>query len=132
MELVKRDTDYAVRALVAIACTDGIANTSEIAEAQEIPFDFLQKILRRLKRAGIVRVRRGPGGGFTLARSSENIRLLDIVEAVQGPIAINRCFLGRDMCSMQNDCPVREKLKPVQAGISELLEEITLAELAEG
>jgi Rrf2 family protein len=129
MELVKRDSDYAVRALVIIAREDRLMQTSEIAQTQGIPFDYLKKILRKLKAAGIVKVKRGTGGGFALAQPVENIKLLNIIESVQGPRAVNRCFLGKDRCSMQNACPVHDRLEPVQAGICELLAEITLAEL---
>lgn len=131
MELVRRDADYAVRALVMIACNDGFVQTSEIARTQEIPFDFLQKILRKLRDAGIVKVKRGAGGGFTLSWPAQDIRLLSVIEAVQGPIAVNRCFLGRNKCPRQKACPVRDKLKVVQESIRELLAEITLKELLE-
>lgn len=132
MELVRRDADYAVRALVMIAREELHVQTSEIAARQEIPFDFLHKILRKLKDAGMVNVKRGAGGGFSLARSPEEIRLLGIIEAIQGPVAINLCFLGKGRCPRQEDCTVHERLKPVQTGICEMLEEITLYDLING
>lgn len=132
MELVRRDADYAVRALVMIACEDGFAQASEIARTQDVPFDFLQKILRKLKSAGIVKAKRGAGGGFMLSRPTRDIGLLSVIEAVQGPIAINRCFLGRDKCPRQKACPVHDRLKVVQKSIRELLAEVTLEELIGG
>ncbi len=132
MELVRRDADYAVRALILIAREGGVAQTARIAQAQEVPFDFLHKILRKLKNAGIVKVKRGARGGFTLSQPAQDIRLLSIIEAVQGKIAVNRCFLGRDGCPRQKGCPVHDRLEAVQEGLCGLLEEITLAELVGG
>ncbi len=129
MELIRRDTDYAVRALATIARRGHFVHACDIARAEKVPFDFLQKILRRLKKAGILKAKRGSGGGFLLAQPPEKIELLAVIEAVQGPVAVNRCFLGEGRCPRQENCPVRDRLKVVQAGIRELLAEVTLDEL---
>jgi Rrf2 family protein len=131
MEILRRDSDYAVRALIAIASSGGYSQASEIAHEEEVSLDFLHKILHKLKAAGIVKVRRGPGGGFALAVPADKITLLQVIEAAQGPLAINRCFLGEDMCPRQKNCRVRVKLTGVQDSIRGFLEEITLEEMLE-
>jgi Rrf2 family iron-sulfur cluster assembly transcriptional regulator len=132
MELLRRDTDYAVRALCEIAQSGEPVQASFIARAQDMPFDFLQKILRKLKDAGIVKVRRGCGGGFSLARPASGISLLSIVECVQGKIAVNRCFTEARRCPRQDSCTVRDKLAVLQESIEDLLEGATLAEVLNG
>ena len=130
MELIRRETDYAVRALLAIASSDGrIVPTAEIAKKQEVPYTFLQKILRKLVEAGIISVKRGTAGGFSLARPPLDVTLLEITESVQGPIALNRCFLGEGKCPIQKECSVRVQLVGAHEGIRELLAEVTLQEL---
>ena len=129
MELVRRDTDYALRALIMMAREGGAAKSERIARMGNMPFDFLQKILRRLKKVGIVSARRGVGGGFALSKPASEIRLLNVIEAVQGMVAVNRCFLGKNICARQKNCPARRKLKAVQESLRDILRGITLADL---
>lgn len=129
MELIRRETDYALRALVAMAQEGGFVHTRRIARLQKMPFDFLQKIMGKLKRAGLVRMRRGSRGGCALADAAADAALLTVIEAVQGELAVNRCFLRRGKCPRQRDCPVREKLGKVQEAMRSLLAQVKLGEL---
>ena len=84
--------DYAVRAAVELAAGEGLGprKTERIAEAQSIPVKFLEAILLELKHAGIVRSKRGPDGGYTLARPAASISVADVIRAVDGPLAAVR------------------------------------------
>src|SRR6185312_1678515 len=85
---VSAKADYAVRAAAELAAAaEGPVKGERLAEAQEIPLQFLEHILLELKHAGIVRARRGAKGGYWLARPADEVTIADIVRAVEGPIA---------------------------------------------
>ena len=85
--------DYAIRAMIHLACLPdgGQALRDDIAQAENIPSSFMAKILRSLVRAQLLRSSRGVNGGFALARAGSEINLLEIVEAVEGPLHLTMC-----------------------------------------
>lgn len=107
---ITRQADYAVRAVLHIAKLpegERLA-TSTIAEQEHIPLPFLAKIISQLSVKGIVDAMRGARGGVQLARSPENISLLEVIEAIDGEITLNRCVLNEGACKMTNTCAIRE------------------------
>lgn len=104
---ITRQTDYAIRCVLYLAeHPDEVKVVDEIAKAKSIPKVFLAKILQKLSKAGIVRSYRGVKGGFELARRPKQISLLDIIEAIEGPVAMNICAIDRRLCNMSNSCSV--------------------------
>lgn len=103
---ITRQADYAVRAVLELAGQpDGRRLTAdEIAKRHAIPHAFLSKTLARLAEAGIVATQRGVNGGVRLNRPAERISLLDVVEAVDGPISLNRCALDAESCQWTPSC----------------------------
>jgi Rrf2 family protein len=87
--------------------------------------------MQKLSRAGIVSSQRGAVGGFSLTRKADKIKVLEVMEALQGPVAINRCFLGRS-CPRFNDCELQENLRKPQLELVNVLGKTTLEQLAEG
>ncbi|MDP2859740.1 MAG: Rrf2 family transcriptional regulator [Bacillota bacterium] len=131
MEVIKRDTDYAFRALVYLALRHPqVVSARELADRQGIPMAFLQKLLQKLTRAGLVRSRRGAQGGFTLVKEPGEVTAEDVVEAVQGQIAMNRCLLGETDCENAGSCPVKRRLEGIQRDVKKALQGVTLQELA--
>jgi Rrf2 family protein len=108
---ITRQADYAVRAVLYLARLgqDERAATSLIAQEQHIPPSFLAKIISQLSIAGLLHTSRGARGGVTLARSPGEITLLEVIEAIDGPIMLNECVGETGSCSFDEDCP----LKPV-------------------
>lgn len=106
---ITRQADYAVRAVLYLAQIGpgGRASTAVIAREQKIPLTFLAKIVSQLSSAGIVRATRGAHGGVALARPAEDISLLEIVEAIDGPVMLSECTINPDTCTMSDDCVVR-------------------------
>ena len=107
---ITRQADYAVRAVLYLS-RRGLgtrASTAQIAREQNIPLTFLAKIVSQLSAAGILRATRGAHGGVTLARSPDDISLLEIVEAIDGPLALNECVIDPGACPMNEECVVRE------------------------
>lgn len=104
---ITRQTDYAIRCVLYLAeHPDEVKVVDEIAKAKSIPKVFLAKILQKLSKAGIVRSYRGVKGGFELAKRPKQISLLDIIEAIEGPVAMNICAIDRRLCNMSNSCSV--------------------------
>lgn len=105
---ITRQADYAVRAVLHLARnTEQRTATSTIAEEQHIPPSFLAKIVSQLSIAGLLHTSRGARGGVTLARAAKDITLLEVVEAIDGPIQLNECVGESGICSFDNKCPLR-------------------------
>ncbi|TFH33766.1 MAG: Rrf2 family transcriptional regulator [Anaerolineales bacterium] len=107
---ITRQADYAVRAVLYLAGLNNgrRAPTSEIARKQHIPPSFLAKIVSQLSVAGVVQTSRGARGGVALARAADDISLLEVIEAIDGPIMLNECVTDPNGCVFGDECPVQE------------------------
>ena len=126
-------TDYAVRAAIELAAHgDSPMSAERLAEAQQIPVNFLENILLDLRRAGIVESRRGAAGGYLLARPAEDIVIADIVRAVDGPLASVRC-LSPDALEYEGPAAhLRDVWVALRSAVRSVLEHVTLADVASG
>lgn len=125
--------DYAVVIMAAAARAGQGARLSAtvLAERTGIPLPTTQKLLQRLGQAGLFRSARGGGGGFVLTRPADQISLADIVEAVEGPIAMTACVEeGRHDCALEGACQVRPHWSAVNGAIRASLSGVSLATLA--
>jgi len=106
---ITRQADYAVRAVLYLSRLGMTqrAATAEVAEEQHIPPSFLAKIISQLSIAGLLHTSRGARGGVTLAREPKEITLLEVVEAIDGPIQLNECAGESGACMFDNECPLR-------------------------
>jgi len=131
MPFISRGAEYAIRAMLDVAATEGedAATTRKVAEHQGIPKVFLPKIVQRLAQAGLLRAHRGPAGGIALSRPPEEINLRQIIEAMDGPIALNNCIILPGECPRGSICPVHEVWVGAQEGLVKALESITLSRL---
>ena len=107
---ITRQADYALRAMVYLAQLepDGKAATKKIAEQQKIPPSFLAKIISQLSIAKLIKSHRGASGGVHLARPASEISLLEVIEAIDGPIALNECTVSPGNCDKAEDCPLHD------------------------
>ncbi len=126
-----RAGDYAARAVLHLATLEEneIADRESVSKAQEIPLSFLSKILQQLTAAGIIRSFKGSSGGFCLARPAARITFLDVIKAVEGPLALNQCLIEPSRCDRSKKCPIHPIWKRAQANLEETLESITFAEI---
>jgi len=106
---ITRQADYAVRAVLHLARAGNAERsaTSAIAKEQKIPPSFLAKIISQLSIAGLLHTSRGARGGVTLAREPREITLLEVVEAIDGPIQLNECVANDGACTFEDNCPIR-------------------------
>lgn len=114
---ITRETDYAIRCVLYLSRKeDSIIMADEISRAMSVPKSFLAKILQKLAKAGVVTSFRGVKGGFRLAKKPKQITLLDIIEAIEGPAAMNRCAVDASLCNFSSTCavhPVWVKLRRI-------------------
>jgi len=131
---ITRQADYAVRAVVYLAQMepDRRAATSRIAKEQKIPPSFLAKIVSQLSVAGLLQTSRGARGGVSLARSPDEISLLEVVEAIDGPILLNECVSSVSACDFGEDCPLRPIWIDSQVELVNRLKSTTFASVLNG
>ncbi|MCJ7556757.1 MAG: Rrf2 family transcriptional regulator [Gammaproteobacteria bacterium] len=116
---ITRQADYAMRAVIYLAEIepDRRAATSLIAEAQHIPPSFLAKIVSQLSVAGLLQTSRGARGGVSLARSADEISLLEVIEAIDGPILLNECVADSGVCTFGEKCVLRPVFCDAQSAL---------------
>ena len=107
---ITKQADYALRAVLYLSRMDdgSKASTKDIAEMQHIPPSFLAKIVSQLSIAGLIQTARGARGGVTLARPPEQVSILDVIEAIDGPMLLNECTGNPRICPFEGKCPLHE------------------------
>lgn len=129
MEL-SRVADYAVRAVLYLSVCDDLCRTQDISEAMMVPRAYLSKVLQDLSRRDIVRLKPGVGGGVVLAVDPSDLSLLDVINAVEGRMAFNRCTYAPGECQFTDCCPVHAFWATLQSTIEERVGGVTFADLA--
>ena len=129
---ITRQADYAIRAVRYLARQgeNQRAATSTVAREMKIPPSFLAKIISQLSIAGLLHTSRGARGGVSLAREAKEISLLDVVEAIDGPILLNECVGDPDGCQFTEDCAMHPIWKEAQETLVNRLRATTFASLA--
>lgn len=130
MQLTRRG-EYGMRVMLELASVSGprLISSREIAERQKIPPKFIPQIILDLHRAGLVHSSRGQQGGVRLANVAKKINLRTIIEAIEGPIALNSCLLKGIGCELKKGCPIHPVWERAQQQMLNVLESTTLADL---
>lgn len=131
---ITRQADYALRAMFFLSKLDPNerAATSQIAQEQRIPPSFLAKIISQLSIAGLIHTSRGARGGVSLARPASEISILEVVEAIDGPIMLNECTTSPEACPFGEECPIRPLWCQAQDELVERLRVTTFAAFQNG
>jgi Rrf2 family protein len=125
---ITRETDYAIRCVYYLACKGGeVTMVDEIAQQMCSPKSFLAKILQKLAKADLVKSYRGVKGGFQLSRKPKEITLLDVIEAIQGPVVMNVCALDKKMCKFSGTCSIHPVWVDARKQVERLLRKRTFA-----
>jgi Rrf2 family protein len=133
MDVLRRNTDYALRAMLNLTkhYEDEPVSTRILADEEQIPYQLGCKLMQRLHDAKLVKSCMGPKGGFRLGRQPLKINLLEVIEVMQGAIRLNRCLLGLEVCERRKSCVISSKLAELQEKIRGYLAGVTLDKLAQ-
>jgi Rrf2 family transcriptional regulator, iron-sulfur cluster assembly transcription factor len=127
-----REGDYGIRSVLYLARQPykKISFVTEISEEYKIPRSFLAKILQKLVKAKIVRSYRGVKGGFSLARQAKDISVLDVLEAIEGKLAMNICLVDKKKCDFSRNCPIHSVWANAQSKVVEVLKKSNFEDLS--
>jgi Rrf2 family transcriptional regulator, iron-sulfur cluster assembly transcription factor len=129
---VTRASEYGMLGLLGLARRPlgDVVMLDVVAHEEDIPVSFLGKIFQSLARAGLVKSSRGSGGGFALARPPESISVLEVIEAVEGPVAFTRCLDEDTGCEHAGGCALCGLFAEAQDKVKEVFAGTTVAQLA--
>jgi FeS assembly SUF system regulator len=130
---LSKKSDYALIALkhLALHSLDGSLSASDIAEAYGISAPLMAKVLQRLAHVGLVAARHGSTGGYTLGRDAREITALDAINAIDGPVLLTSCVTRHGDCEQTSTCTIKEPLRKVNSSILEVLNKVTISQMAE-
>jgi Rrf2 family transcriptional regulator, iron-sulfur cluster assembly transcription factor len=130
MQITRRE-EYALRGVIFLAQQPGEKPTlvGEVSRVQKIPQKFLAKIFQRLAKAGVLRSIRGAKGGFLLRIPADRLTMREVLEALEGPVAINRCLLEKGECIEEPECPLHGVWEEAQQGLLKVLDRTTIEDL---
>ncbi|MBY0512245.1 MAG: SUF system Fe-S cluster assembly regulator [Rhodospirillaceae bacterium] len=129
---VNKLTDYATVVLIEIAQSNVVRSSQHFSERTGIPLPTVAKIMKSLNKAGLVVSQRGAGGGYVLGRKPADISVADVIQAVEGPIALTACADTSDEhCGIESVCPAQGKWNKVNQAVRSALTEVTLADMVE-
>jgi Rrf2 family cysteine metabolism transcriptional repressor len=127
--------EYASRAMLELSLhpTGGVLHIRDISAAQDIPERFLEQILLNLKRAGYLRSKKGPKGGYFLAKPPSRISVAEVIRAMDGPLAPIDCVsvTAHEPCPRESHCGLKGLWKEVRDAVAEILERTTFEDMAE-
>lgn len=129
---ITRASDYAVRVMIHLAGLPPASRVrqSELSRATEVSGHFLSKVLQQLVRSRLIQSQRGSGGGFALAVPAARVSLLDVVEAIEGPVRLNQCIEEGPSCERKSWCPAHQVWANAQAAVVSALSAASMASLA--
>ncbi len=130
--IFSRADEYAIRAMTFLAKQPAgrLVGAREISETEEIPMQFLWKILQNLARRRLIRSFKGLRGGYELAKPAKELTLKMVLDSEGSTNRFKRCVLGLPQCSEDNACPLHARWGELRSGLSDMLEKNTLADLA--
>ncbi|HUF46685.1 MAG TPA: Rrf2 family transcriptional regulator [Vicinamibacterales bacterium] len=131
---LSKKTDYALLAMRYLASSQERVAVSarEVSEAHDIPAELLAKVLQRLVRARLLESHQGIRGGYGLARPAESISIAEVIEAIDGPLAVTACSEADHSCDQYVRCNIRDPLWRIKDRIVGVLSATSVAELSEG
>ena len=127
-----RAADYGVRVMIHLAGepTDERVSLPELAAAADAPESFLSKVLQALSHAGLISSRRGQSGGFQISQRGRDASMLEVIEAIDGPICLNVCLVSGKSCHRKAHCSAHPVWAQAQAAMMEVLSTALVADLA--
>jgi Rrf2 family transcriptional regulator, cysteine metabolism repressor len=130
MRLITKNTDYAIRALLALAARKGsFRSARDIAQEQGIPYQFLRRVLNALIAAKLVESREGVNGGCRLVVPAAKISLIDVIGIFQGQVRLSECMFRRKLCGNRATCVLRREILRIERLVQDEFQGITIGGL---
>jgi len=132
--MFSKSCEYAIRSVIIISqnSQQGLkTNVKEISERAGVPEPYIAKVMQILSKVRVVQSIKGPGGGFFLSPDNKELKLIDVVKAIDGDSLFTSCGLGLKECSEKNPCPLHDRFKEVRSDIKKMLEETSIHDLSE-
>ncbi len=127
---ISTKSQYGLRAMVYLAkYKEKICPLKEISQKEEISFDYLEKIISKLEKAGLIKAKKGPQGGYFLAKPPEKIKIGEIIRPLEGEKGLVKCMAGGYRCPMEKKCLSKKFWGRIQNVLNSVLDSITLADL---
>lgn len=124
-------TDYAMALMTQLAHTpERKVSAQQLARETSLPTPTVAALLKRLARVGLVHSTRGTDGGYSLARSPQSISIVDVITAIEGPVALTECALTAGSCNLEANCATRANWRLISRAVQMALEAVTLADMA--
>jgi FeS assembly SUF system regulator len=125
-------TDYGIVLMVGLARAGSARTARQLAHETELPLSTVAKVLKSLNRNGFLQSTRGAQGGYSLLGSADRIRIADLIEALEGPIALTECSSapGDGQCSHEKTCPVRAPWVQINSAVKNALADISLSDMS--
>ena len=130
MKLLTKESDYAIRAVMNLARHgNGFVSSRQIAQEEQIPLQFLRRILVTLTKHGIVESKEGIAGGARLRVSPDTVRLADLIRIFQGRIQLSECMFRKRLCANRRTCVLRKRIANIERLVATEFEKITIGDL---
>lgn len=131
MQLINKNIDYAVRALLYLALQkERLVPSREIAEKEGIPLQFIRRILQALKKGGYIITKEGVQGGHRLQQAADAISVRQVIELFHGTFALSECMFRKKLCPNRGKCVLRKRIKAIEKTVADEFNGITIATLA--
>ncbi len=130
VKILTKNTDYAIRALIVLALDKNrFISAREISQEQNIPYQFLRGVLRKLKKNKLIESKEGMGGGVRIIKNSKQINIFNLIKIFQGDFEVSECMFKKNICPNRKSCVLRSELKRIEYDIGVKFRNITLAKL---
>jgi Rrf2 family protein len=130
MKVLTKQSDYAIRALLALGSRNGTyISAKTISEEQDIPYQFLRRLLQDLIRTGLVVSKEGAGGGVKLGKEPQEIQVRDIIEIFQGRVQVSECMFRKQLCARRASCVLRHEIMRIEQMVNEEFAKVTIGKL---
>jgi Rrf2 family protein len=130
LKLLTKDTDYAVRALIVLAVNkDNFISAKKISDSENIPYQFLRRILQKLIQNKMIESKEGVLGGVHIIKDSSKISILDLMKIFQGDLELSDCMFRKKICPNRSICVLRPEIKRIEDVVTREFRELTIAKL---
>jgi Rrf2 family protein len=130
MKVLTKNTDYAIRALLALAAKKGTyVSAKAIASEQGMPYQFLRRLLQELLRNNLIVSKEGVQGGFMLEKDPDEIGVTQLIEIFQGKVQVSECMFRKQICSNRARCVLRHEIMRIEQVVNSEFEKVTIGKL---